>query len=824
MRFAGFNQRSGKQTTFSHIEQTIHKYMIQRLFQRFRTLIDQFVLYFKRQNPFRKTLIVVTGVTAVIGIAVVGLFLLVWLGAFGPIPSSAELSEVENPSATEVYSADSVLLGRYFIQERSAIHYEDLPKHVEQALLATEDARFYDHKGIDVISLVRVLVKSIVLQNESSGGGSTITQQLAKNLYPRDNHGLLTMPVNKIREMIIAWRLEHIYEKKQLLILYLNTIPFADNTYGIEAAAQRFFSVPTKKLSVEQGAVLVGMLKATHLYNPRLFPERAKLRRDVVLGQMVKYDFLKEADASKLQAKKLVLKYKSFTPHKGIAPYFRAWIKRELVEWCKNNKKSNGEPYDIYTDGLQVYTTLDSRLQKFAEEAMVKQMAVLQKKFNDHWGRRDPWYNQPQVMTDAIRRSERYKSMVKLGMAEADILKEMEKKVPMTVFTWQGEKEMKLSPIDSIRHYLKFLNAGFMAMDPATGDVLAWVGGINHNYFEYDHIKPTTRRQVGSTFKPIVYAAALEQGVDPCKFISAERTTYTNIEDMDFWSPANNDGNYDRQYSMEGALAYSVNTVSVKVLEQAGISNTVALAQRMGITSKMPTVPSIALGVADISMPEMVTAYATFVNKGNSIPPRYITGITTKRGKVLAVFKPSAKKTRAMSEETAEMMVHMLKRTVNEGTGGKLRWEFGVYNDLGGKTGTTQSNADGWFISISPKLVVGVWVGADDPRIRFRSTMLGQGSSTALPIAAKFFQQLNKSSQLKHIADAKFPPLSESSAALLGCPLYKSDLNFWESIFGVPEEKKEVQREFGTPSGKKKTSIFKKLFKKKDPDASASAR
>jgi penicillin-binding protein 1A len=797
--------------------------MIQRFISQLRSLFDRFVLYFKRQTPIRKGLIIAAGITVPIGLFVVALFLLVWMGAFGTIPSSKELAEVENPSATEVYSADSVLLGRYFIQERSAIHYEDLPKHVEEALLATEDARFYKHRGIDVISLARVLVKSIVLQNESSGGGSTITQQLAKNLYPRQSYGWLSMPVNKIREMIIAWRLESLYEKKQILILYLNTIPFADNTYGIEAAAQRFFSVPTKKLSVEQGAVLVGMLKATHSYNPRLFPERAKLRRDVVLNQMVKYEFLKEADAEKIQKKKLVLKYKSFTPHKGIAPYFRALIKRELLEWCKVNKKSNGEPYDIYTDGLQVYTTIDSRLQKFAEEAVAKQMAVLQKKFVDHWGSRDPWYKTPQVLTDAIRRSERYKSMVKQGLTEAEIMKEMEKKVPMTVFTWQGEKAMKMSPIDSIRHYLKFLNAGFMAMDPVDGDVLAWVGGINHNYFEYDHIKSSTRRQVGSTFKPIVYAAALEQGVDPCNFISAERTTYTNIEDMDFWSPANNDGNYDREYSMEGALAYSVNTVSVKVLEQAGIPNTISLAQRMGITSKIKTVPSIALGVADISMPEMVTAYASFVNKGITVKPRYITGITTKRGKVLAKFKPSEKKTRAMAAPTAEMMVHMLKRTVNEGTGGKLRWEFGVYNDLGGKTGTTQSNADGWFISISPKLVVGVWVGADDPRIRFRSTMLGQGSSTALPIAAKFYQQLNKSSQFKSITDAKFPPLTGEASALLGCPLYKSDLNFWESIFGVPEEKKDVQREFGTPA-KKKTSLFKKLFKKKGPDASASAR
>jgi penicillin-binding protein 1A len=795
--------------------------MIQRFSQQLISFFHRFLDYFKRQSLFRKILLITAGIGSVIGLFVLTLVILVWSGSLGELPSSEELAEVENPSATEVFSSDSVLLGRYFIQERSTIHYEDLPKHVEDALVSTEDARFYKHKGIDVISLVRVLVKSIVLQNESSGGGSTITQQLAKNLYPRQNYRFLTMPVNKIREMIIAWRLEKLYDKKTLLILYLNTIPFADNTYGIEAAAQRFFSVPTKKLSVEEGAVLVGMLKATHLYNPRLFPERAKQRRDVVLSQMAKYELLDEKKADQLQKKPLVLKYKMLTPHKGLAPYFRALIKRELLEWCKVNTKTNGEPYNIYTDGLKVYTTIDSRLQKFAEDAVLKQMSVIQKKFNDHWIGRDPWYKQPQVLVDAMRRSIRYKTLQKLALSETQIKKEMEKKVPMTIFTWEGEKEVKMSPMDSIRHYLKFLNAGFLAVEPSSGAVLAWVGGINHNYFEYDHIKPSTKRQVGSTFKPIVYAAALEQGVDPCNFISAERTTYTNIEDMDFWSPANNDGNYDREYSMEGALAYSVNTVSVKVLEQAGIPNTIALAQRMGITSKMPTVPSIALGVADISMPEMVSAYASFVNKGMSVKPIYITGITNKRGKELASFTKPSKKTRALSAQTAEMMIHMLKRTVNEGTGGKLRWEFGVYNDMGGKTGTTQSNADGWFISVSPKLVVGVWVGADDPRIRFRSTLLGQGSSTALPIAARFFQQLNKDSKFKSITSAKFPPLSEESASILSCPLYKSDLNFWESIFGVPEEKKDVQRKFGTPS--KKKTFLRKLFKKKDDNASASS-
>jgi penicillin-binding protein 1A len=780
-----------------------------------KLLSARLITFFKRQSLTKKILLVAGTFCVFFGSAVLFFVMLVWLGAFGEIPDSRELSEVENPAATEIYSADSVLLGRYFIQERSTIL--EVPKSVEQALLATEDARFYDHHGIDIVSLFRVLFKSIILGDESSGGGSTVTQQLAKNLYQRQSYGALSLPVNKVREMIIAWRLENIYDKKTILTLYLNTIPFADNTYGIEAASQRFFSKPTKSLDLEQAAVLVGMLKATHLYNPRLFPDRAKQRRNVVLAQMVKYDYLDEEKSEKLQKLPLKLKYNYITNHKGLAPYFRAYLKKELLEWCKTHTKSNGEPYNLYTDGLKVYTTLDSRIQKLAEESVESQMAVIQKKFTQHWGDREPWHNQPQVVRDAVRRSKRYLELKEQGLSEAEIDKVMNKKVMMEVFTWDGEKEMKMSPVDSIKHYLKFLNAGFIAMEPS-GSVLAWVGGINHDYFEYDHIKASTKRQVGSTFKPIVYAAALEQGVDPCEFISAEKTTYTNIEDMDSWTPQNTDGNYDLEYSMEGALAYSVNTVSVKVLEQAGIQNAISLAKRMGIESKMPSVPSLALGVADISMIEMISAYASFVNKGKAVKPWYITSITNIRGKVLEKRKPVTPKEKAMSAQTAEMVVHMLKRTVNEGTAGRLRWEYGVYNDLGGKTGTTQSNADGWFISVSPSLVIGSWVGADDPRIRFRSTSLGQGSSTALPIVAKFYQKLNKDERFNELADAKFSRPSRETINMLACPLYKSDLNFWETLFGVPDEPKNVYRDFGTkgtsPSGQKK-GFFKKLFKKK---------
>ncbi len=787
--------------------------------QKIKQFFARLLTFFRRQSLPKKILIVGGLFATMVFSAVLFFVFLVWSGTFGELPDRKELSEVENPAATEVFSADSVLLGRYFIQERSTIH--EIPQSVEQALLATEDVRFYDHSGIDVISLFRVLFKSIILGNESSGGGSTITQQLAKNLYPRKSYRHFSLPINKVREMIIAWRLEHIYDKKSILTLYLNTIPFADNTYGIEAASQRFFSKSTRALTLDQAAVLVGMLKATHLYNPRLFPERAKQRRDVVLSQMVKYNYVKAEESKKLQAQPLQLKYHLITHHKGLAPYFRAHLKKELLEWCSTHKKPNGEPYNLYTDGLKVYTTLDSRVQKIAEEAVEFQMAALQKKFAQHWGSRDPWYNQPQVLKDALRRSERYRRLKEQGLSDAEIDKVMKKKVMMNVFTWQGEKEIEMSPLDSIKHYLKFLNAGFVAMEN-NGAVLAWVGGINHHYFQYDHIKASTKRQVGSTFKPIVYAAALENGADPCDFISAEKTTYTNIKDMDSWTPQNTDGNYDLKYSMEGALAYSVNTVSVKILEQAGIQNAISVARKMGIESKMPSVPSLALGVADISMIEMVSAYSSFINGGKAVKPFYITAITTKRGDVLEKANPRSERERAMSEETAQMVLHMLQRTVNEGTAGKLRWEYGVYNDLGGKTGTTQSNADGWFMAVSPKMVIGSWVGADDPRIRFRATSLGQGSSTALPIVAKFYQKLNKDSRFNSLTQARFPRPSQQLASSMACPLYKSDVNFWETLFG-PDEPKSIYRDFDPKgnSGTQKKGFLKKLFKKKASLSSA---
>lgn len=729
---------------------------------------------------------------AAYGIAVVILMIaafvgMVWMGVFGRVPDRSELASINHQVATEVYSADSVLLGRYYLQERSPVQFKQIPEGLRYALISTEDARFYKHNGIDVRSLMRVLVKSIALRDESAGGGSTLTQQLAKNLFPRRGYTLFSMPINKVKEMIIAHRIEKIYSKEEILALYLNTIPFGDNVYGIKTAAERFYSKDVQQLDTDEAAVLIGMLKATYRYNPRVYPERATQRRNVVLAQMEKYGHLSSADRERLQAKPLSLRYQRLSHNEGLAPYFRSYIKSELLAWCRENKRADGSNYNLYTDGLKVYTTIDSRLQRFAEEAVRSQMAIIQKRFNDQLSRN----TLTTVGRSHLSQLDAYRALKKEGRSEREIMDELKKAGPRRVFDWSGEKETNISIYDSLIHHLKFLQAGFLAMDPQSGALRAWVGGIDHGFFQFDHVRPSTKRQVGSTFKPIVYAAAMEHGVSPCDYVSARKTSYTNMED---WTPENTEEDtYDQKFSMEGGLAGSVNTVSVKLLEQAGISNTIRTAERMGIRSDLPSVPSLALGTASISVVEMVNAYAAFANHGKHVDPIYITAITDAKGKVLESFGTSDAPIAAISKETSAMMVHMLRRVVNEGTGTSLRTRFGLTNDIAGKTGTTQSNTDGWFIAITPKLVVGCWVGGDDPRLHFRSTALGQGAATALPIIGSFFQQMNKDQSFAAISKAKFEPLTAAQMKKLDCELSKSDRNFLDRIFNRKKGVKQTE-------------------------------
>lgn len=699
------------------------------------------------------------------------LFILILFIVWFETPWNSELGNVHNQVASEVYSADSVLLGRYYLQDRTEVKYKDIAPAVINALVATEDVRFYQHHGVDFVSLGRVLVKSIIQQDESSGGGSTITQQLAKNLYPRKRYWIFPMLINKLREVRTALKLEDIYSKEELITFYLNTVPFADNVFGIEAAAERFYSVKAKVLTTDQAAVLVGMLKATYSYNPRLFPDRSRVRRNVVLNQMVKYKYLEKTRADSLKKLPIELEYNKISHHQGLAPYYRERLKAELLAWCAATENEEGDNYNLYTSGLKIYTTIDSRLQQYAEKAVTQQMTEIQKSFFNHWGKEKPWKGKEEILEQAIQRSSRYKNLQLQGLAEEEIINEMQKRIPMTLFTWQGPQEAVVSPIDSIIHHLQYLNAGFLAMEPSTGKVKAWVGGIDHDFFQYDHVNVNTKRQVGSIFKPIVYAMALERGVQPCDLISASQQTYIDKEGEE-WTPRNTQIDYEVEYSMPGGLAYSVNTVAVKLIQMAGVNQTVLLAKAMGIESDMPDVPSIALGASSISLMEMTSAYACFANDGVTVSPYSVSTIEDMDGKIYDM-KPTAKPKRVFSKETAAMMITMMRGVVNEGTAARLRYQYGIYNDVAGKTGTTQSNADGWFMAITPQLVIGSWVGADDPRIRFRRTDLGRGSSTALPITGVFMKQLNSDKNFKGITNAKFPELPKPLREKLNCDLYE---------------------------------------------------
>jgi penicillin-binding protein 1A len=457
-----------------------------------------------------------------------------------------------------------------------------------------------------------------------------------------------------------------------------------------------------------------------------------------------------------------------------------------LIKWCATHERPDGKAYNLYTDGLKIYTTIDSRLQRYAELAMQSQMKELQKKFVRQVSKR----TLDELVKGNLVRLRQYKKWKDKGLSDKQILAEMKKPAFRKIFTWDGGTEKEISIYDSLAHHLQFLQAGLLAMEPQSGHIKAWVGGIDHEFFQFDHVRESTKRQIGSTFKPIVYAAALERGIDPCEYVSARQTSYSNMKD---WTPQNSHTDtYDKKYSMEGGLAGSVNTVSVKLLEKAGISQAIATANKMGIKSDLPNVPSIALGSPSISVIEMVNAYSVFANKGEFIPPSFITSISDTDNKVLENFETKAnEEVRALSEETCAMMIHMLKRVVNEGTGSSLRARYGLTNDIAGKTGTTQANADGWFIGITPRLVIGAWVGADDPRMHFRSTAMGQGASTALPIVAKLLQYANKDKELQNVTKARFPAISESLLQRLNCDLERSDRNFFQRLFNLKRGVKE---------------------------------
>ncbi len=726
-------------------------------------------------------------ILALASIALLFLFVLsVRFGAWGKIPDKTELSDFKYQRASEVYTADSVLIGKYYLFDRQPIPFEKIPEQLLEALVAIEDERFYEHLGIDYPSLFRVVLKTILMQDRSSGGGSTLTQQLAKNLYPRSERNKTNIAVNKLKEMFIASRLEAIYSKEEILTHYLNTVSFGDNTFGIESASLKFFNIRAEELTLEQAATLVGMLKATYGYNPRVFPQKSLDRRNLVLQSMVKNDFLSEKMKDSLQNLPLILNYRDYDYNEGLASYFREEVRKKLLKWTAEQKEA-GNDYNIYTSGLKIYTTLNSKMQRFAEEAMISHMEKLQAQFEKSHGKSAPWIKDKKLIAKMVKRTPTYTKLKADGLEESKIMDSLAVKRKMILADWKGEKTVEASIIDSVQHYMKFLNTGSLAIDAKTGAVKTWIGGVNFKYFKFDHVAQS-KRQVGSTFKPIVYTAALEVGIPPCTYFSAQEVEYENLKG---WSPSNS-GDKDEDYlnySMEMALSNSVNTVAVKVLEKTGIENVLVQAKNMGVFSELPNQPSLALGTGEIYVNELAGVYASYVNNGKAVLPYLIETITNQKDSILASFEPKRAQKSAFSKETGQIMLEMMKSTINQGTASRLRTTYKLNNDIAGKTGTTQNNKDAWFVALTPKLVHITWVGLDNHEIGFRSTSLGQGANAALPLFALWMQKMNREPEFNAITKARFPRPDTSVLRSLDCEPIKRD-GFFKRLFKNPNKKR----------------------------------
>ena len=721
----------------------------------------------------------------------VGLYISIYLGVFGKLPTTTDLSSIKQEQATQVLDKDGKLIGKYYIYDRQPVVFKDLPQHLIDALIATEDSRFYVHDGIDNMSLIRVFIKNLILQDKTAGGGSTITLQLAKNLYGRKNYALFSMLINKFKESIIAKRIEEIYTKEEILTLYLNTVPFSDNTYGIESASLKFFNKSVNDISINEAATLVGTLKANTFYNPRLHLERCEDRRNVVLNQMVNYDYLSKDSLDYYTKQSLVLDYHSYNHDVGLAPYFREEVKKQLATLLDSIKTPEGESYNLYRDGLVIHTTLDYEMQQLAEDAMKEHLTKLQSDFEATHGSNAPWEKNSKIIKSAIHNLPLAKHYKNEGLSEQQLLDSLHVKRRVELFGWKGDTIRNISAIDSLKHYLKFLNTGMLSIEPSTGAVRTYIGGIDYRYFKYDHVSQS-ERQVGSTFKPFVYTAAIENGLDPCTYFSLNKVTYTNYDN---WTPSNSGSKEEDpyiNYTLENALSNSVNTISVKVLDKVGIPKVLEQVKKLGITKTLPSTPSIALGVGEINLKELTGAYASYVNKSKAVKPFYITKIEDRFGNVIATFQPEIADKVAYSDYTRQVMLEMMKSTINKGTASRIRSTYGLNNAIAGKTGTTQNNKDGWFVALTPNLVTITWVGNDNHSIGFKSTSLGQGANSALPIFAKFYQKLNKDKKYNTITKATFENASAQVLKDLDCEPTKRD-GFIKRLFKKKNKKKKFK-------------------------------
>ena len=701
----------------------------------------------------------------------VGVFVAAGFGLFGKMPEFRQLENPKTNLATQIFSSDNKILGKFYYNDnRTPLDYEEIPKDLIDALIATEDERFYSHSGIDLRSTMR----AIIYLGEK-GGASTVSQQLARQLFTGvRSRNTLDAVIQKIKEWVIAIQLERRYSKKEIITMYLNLYDFNYNADGLRSAANIYFSKEPSDLLLEESAMLVGMLKNSSLYNPIRRPTLVISRRNIVFQQMLRNQMLSQKEVDSLQQLPLEIQFNPQSHREGLATYFRAYLRQFMLNWIEENPKPDGEKYNLYLDGLTIYTTLDSRMQTYAENAVKEHMSNLQDAFFEQntarWNPTAPFLDLTEkeierLMEQAMRRSERWRKMRLAGKTEDDIKASFEEKTAMKIFSWKGEIDTVMRPIDSIRHYKHFLRSGMMSMNPQTGHVKAWVGGINYKHFQFDHVFQG-KRQIGSTFKPFVYASAIDQlKLSPCDsfpdgFYCVEARKFGAHE---AWCPKNSGDRYTGKRTLKNALANSVNTISARLIDKVGPGPVSKLATDLGVSSKIPSVPSIALGTADLSVYEMVAAYGSFANQGIYVKPVMVTRIEDKNGTVLFETAPETRD--VLSAESAYVTLKLLEGVTESGSGIRLRhrgaeennpyfgtvvtgYPYEFQNPIAGRTGTTQNQSDGWFIGMVPNLVTGVWVGGEDRAAHFNSIAYGQGATMALPIWALYMKKLYEDSTL----------------------------------------------------------------------------
>jgi penicillin-binding protein 1A len=745
--------------------------------------------YNKRR--LKKILIYITALLTAAILAVVLFFFLVYYGVFGPLPGKAELSAISNEEASLVYSSDNILIGQYFAQNRTNIRLEDIPSHLKNALIATEDKRFFSHKGYDIRSSFRVLFKSILFRNSSGGGGSTLTQQLAKYLYGRNDFGFLSLPVNKIREIIIAARLESIYSKEELLLLYLNSVPFGDNVYGVEAAAHRYFNKRANELKIEESAVLIGLLKANTYFNPRLNPGNSLARRNMVLSLMEKEHYLSAKAAASLRKLPLELNYENLNK-KVPAGYFVFQVKKKTSELLADIKSKTGKEYDLEKDGLKIYTTLNMQVQEMATVAIENQLTAMQPLLDQELASHNfkkQWY---------LKQKQLYRGDDKAIQ-----------KRKVDLFDFGGFQTKNITKLDSLWHYYKMLNAAVLITNPKTGDVISWIGGDNFKILPFDMI--LSHRQIASAFKPFLYATALESGFTPCTYLENSEKKYPGYED---WEPQNynNSSTPNSTVALWYALANSMNLPTVDLYFKMGRDKLVNTCKRLGFPRITTNAPSIALGTLDLSLAEIVRAYGAFANQGQMNELVMITKITDAKGNIL-YQREAAKPDEVFLAETSKMITAILQEAINHGTGVNIRNHYGIQAALAGKTGTAQNFSNAWFIAYTPDLVLGTWVGGSTPDVHFYSGK-GSGASLALPIVASVLSKIEKDAELSNRYLTPFARSDEESSFPDCAPFHENGIKgFFNRLFNGDDKNNNSTR--NSDHKKRKGSFFQRLFERK---------